>query len=162
MNTNLTLRTAIASVTGARHHRAGRNGQDAAAAWTQDGVAVVVVCDGCSSGASSEVGARLGARLFTQRLGARLAKGASVRERAVWEAVRGEVGEIRWQHGLQGRVPGDGHPRSLDPDAWKQRERDPSRVPGVLAIGGARIQGLPAARRVLQLTSGPVTPTVSA
>jgi hypothetical protein len=93
MNTKPTLRTATASVTGARHHRAGRNGQDAAAAWTQDGMAVVVVCDGCSSGASSEVGARLGARLFAQRLGARLANGACVRERAVWEAVRGEVGE---------------------------------------------------------------------
>ncbi|CAN5583739.1 hypothetical protein BH11MYX1_BH11MYX1_35560 [soil metagenome] len=94
MNTNSQLRTATASVIGARHQRAGRNGQDAAAAWCEDSIAVVVVCDGCSSGASSEVGARLGARLFARRLGARLAKGACVHERSVWEAVRAEVGEL--------------------------------------------------------------------
>jgi serine/threonine protein phosphatase PrpC len=93
MNTKSRLRTGSASVIGARHRRAGRNGQDAAASWTRDGVAVVVVCDGCSSGASSEVGARLGARLFAQRLGTRLAEGACVRERAVWEGVRGEVAQ---------------------------------------------------------------------
>jgi hypothetical protein len=97
MNTNSQLRTSTASVIGARHQRSGRNGQDAAAAWAQGSVAVVVVCDGCSSGGSSEVGARLGARLFAQRLGARLAKaaeGVQVRERSVWEQVRGEVGEL--------------------------------------------------------------------
>lgn len=92
MNTNSRLRTSSASVIGARHRRAGRNGQDAAAAWARGDVAVVVVCDGCSSGGNSEVGARLGARLFAQRLGTRLASGACVRERAVWEAVRREVG----------------------------------------------------------------------
>lgn len=94
MNTNSKLRTTTASVIGARHQRARRNGQDAAAAWAEQSVAVVVVCDGCSSGASSEVGARLGARLFAQRLGARLVEGACVRERAVWEAVRAEVGAL--------------------------------------------------------------------
>jgi len=94
MNTNGKLRTTTASVIGARHQRTGRNGQDAAAAWNEAGVAVVVVCDGCSSGASSEVGARLGARLFAQRLGARLVEGACVHERLVWETVRAEVGAL--------------------------------------------------------------------
>src|SRR5687767_12464475 len=104
----MTIRAAATSVTGARHLRIARNGQDAAVAWFGemrrfDGsdlaagtsvfgardsarsraddsalgdsarssaddsarlrsgdAAVVVVCDGCSSGASSEVGARLG------------------------------------------------------------------------------------------------------
>lgn len=84
-------KTATASVIGARHRRAGRNGQDAAAAWTGDGAAVIVVCDGCSSGASSEVGARLGARLFAHTLGAKLAAGACVRAPASWEAARAAV-----------------------------------------------------------------------
>ena len=51
---------------------------------------------------------------------------------------------------FQQRVPRDGHPRPLDPDARQQRERDPARVPGVLAIGGSR-GGRCAARRVQQL-----------
>lgn len=88
MDTN--SRVASASVIGARHQRAGRNGQDAAIALTGDGIAVAVVCDGCSSGASSEVGARLGARLFAEILLAKLATGC-VRERSVWEEVRAEV-----------------------------------------------------------------------
>jgi Protein phosphatase 2C len=90
MNTN----TAAASVIGARHQRAGRNGQDAAVTWTGEGVAIAVVCDGCSSGKSSEVGARLGAMLFAEKLGARLAAGACVRERSVWEATRAEVASL--------------------------------------------------------------------
>lgn len=59
-----------AAVTGARHLRTGRNGQDAAAAWAAGDAACVVVCDGCGSGASSEVGARLGAQLFVAAVAA--------------------------------------------------------------------------------------------
>jgi hypothetical protein len=90
MNTN----TAAASVIGARHQRAGRNGQDAAVVVTGEGVAIAVVCDGCSSGASSEVGARLGAMVFAQKLRARLEAGECVRERSVWEATRAEVASL--------------------------------------------------------------------
>jgi len=99
MNTNKNVRATSASVTGARHHHAGRNGQDAAATFVgqvvgqsaADTVAVAVVCDGCSSGASSEVGARLGARWFAERLGQALANGADVEDRATWEAARRDV-----------------------------------------------------------------------
>jgi Protein phosphatase 2C len=90
MNTNM----AAASVIGARHQRAGRNGQDAAVVVTGEGVAIAVVCDGCSSGASSEVGARLGAMVFAQKLRARLEAGECVRERSVWEATRAEVAAL--------------------------------------------------------------------
>src|SRR5450755_981775 len=90
MNTN----TAAASVIGARHQRAGRNGQDAAVVVTGKDVAIAVVCDGCSSGASSEVGARLGAMVFAQKLRARLEAGECVRERSVWEATRAEVASL--------------------------------------------------------------------
>jgi len=90
MNTN----AAAASVIGARHQRAGRNGQDAAVVVTGEGVAIAVVCDGCSSGASSEVGARLGAMVFAQKLRGRLEAGECVRERSVWEATRAEVASL--------------------------------------------------------------------
>lgn len=70
-----TIRVGAAAVTGARHLRAARNGQDACATWVGDGAAAVVVCDGCGSARGSEVGAQLGARLFASALGRRLGSG---------------------------------------------------------------------------------------
>jgi len=87
-----TLSLATAAVTGARHRRIERNGQDAVASWLGDGTAAVVVCDGCSAGASSEVGARLGAALWIAALATRLSAGASAMAEATWSAVRGDVG----------------------------------------------------------------------
>lgn len=55
-----------ASVVGRDHARLFRNNQDGVAARLDGGVAVAVVTDGCGSGASSEVGARLGARYLAQ------------------------------------------------------------------------------------------------
>jgi hypothetical protein len=86
-----TLRVASAVVTGARHLRSSRNGQDAAVTLVAGEVAVAVVCDGCSSGASSEVGARLGATLVARALIARLVRGEQPSEPAMWTAVRTEV-----------------------------------------------------------------------
>jgi hypothetical protein len=63
------------SVPGREHLRAGRNNQDAFH-WTLLGDPspglVAVVCDGCSSGRHSEVGAQLGARLAVATLTERL------------------------------------------------------------------------------------------
>ncbi|HSD89286.1 MAG TPA: protein phosphatase 2C domain-containing protein [Kofleriaceae bacterium] len=88
-----TFKTAAAAVLGARHARVARNGQDAVAVWVGAGAsaAVVIVCDGCSSGASSEVGARLGASLFARAVGRRISAGASVADAATWDAARREV-----------------------------------------------------------------------
>jgi hypothetical protein len=86
-------KTATAVVTGSRHLRLARNGQDAAASWRGHHAAAVVVCDGCSSGASSEVGARLGARLAIRALADRLGAGARVADPDLWAAVRAEVRE---------------------------------------------------------------------
>jgi hypothetical protein len=82
-----TIRARAAAVTGARHLRAGRNGQDAAAAWVGEDAAAVVVCDGCSGGPGSEVGARLGARVA---LGA-IARHAHLPWQPLWHAVLGDV-----------------------------------------------------------------------
>jgi hypothetical protein len=89
MNTISDVRAAAAAVTGAHHRRIGRNGQDAAAAWVGDGAGAVVVCDGCSAGPSSEVGARLGAELVIAAAARELAGGA--RPSAIWPAVQDHV-----------------------------------------------------------------------
>jgi hypothetical protein len=81
------MNTITATVTGARHLRVARNGQDAAAAASGPGWAAAVVCDGCSAGVYSEVGARLGAALVVAALARRLASGESVE----WPAVTSEV-----------------------------------------------------------------------
>jgi hypothetical protein len=83
-----TISSACAAVTGARHARGGRNGQDAAAAWAEDGIGAAVVCDGCSAGASSEVGARLGARLIATILRADLRTTPAPQ---VWPVVRARL-----------------------------------------------------------------------
>lgn len=100
-----TIKTAVASVTGARHLRSARNGQDAAAVWREGDAAVVVVCDGCSAGAFSEVGARLGASLFAGAVGAQLRAGRSPQDPTLWNAARSEVARALAE--LLERMPGD-------------------------------------------------------
>jgi hypothetical protein len=101
----MTIKAAAAAVTGARHLRGERNGQDAAQAWSSADVAVAVVCDGCSSGASSEVGARLGAMLFVRSLAARLHAGAVVTSVDTWTSCRADV--VCALADLVERMPGD-------------------------------------------------------
>ncbi len=84
------------TVTGRSHALAGKPNQDAHAWLCRDDVLVAVVCDGCGSGAHSEVGARLGARLCTARLAARLAEGAALDAPALWSGLRDDVlGSLR-------------------------------------------------------------------
>jgi len=121
-----TISVATAAVTGARHLRMMRNGQDAVASYKAGDVAtgdargsergsdfrcvscldgaVVVVADGCGSGASSEVGARLGATLFARAVGARLERGASAVDRRTWEEARAEL--VAALHELVERIAG--------------------------------------------------------
>jgi len=93
--------TITATVTGARHLRVARNGQDAAAAASGPGWAAAVVCDGCSAGAYSEVGARLGAALVVAALSRRLASGEGID----WADVRAEV--VHALAALADRMGGD-------------------------------------------------------
>jgi hypothetical protein len=95
--------TITATVTGARHLRVAKNGQDAAAAASGPGWVAAAVCDGCSAGAFSEVGARLGAALVVAALARRLAAAEVIKEdsaergrasaghASLWADVRGEV-----------------------------------------------------------------------
>lgn len=98
-----TMTARTAAVIGARHQRAARNGQDAAASWVGDGAGAIAVCDGCGSGSSSEVGARLGAQLVVGAIAARLAAGE--RASRIWSAVQAEV--LGALARLAGELPGD-------------------------------------------------------
>jgi hypothetical protein len=102
-----TIKSAAATVIGARHQRAGRNGQDAAYVSVGGAVAiaVAVVCDGCSSGKSSELGARLGAALYARAIESRLLRGEPVTSAATWEAARADV--VGVLASLLERLPGD-------------------------------------------------------
>jgi hypothetical protein len=100
-----TISTASAAVIGARHLRSSRNGQDAAMSWSGADGAAIVVCDGCSGGASSEVGARLGATLFIRALAARIEAGEHVCCPATWAGIRGDVTRVLAE--LLERMPGD-------------------------------------------------------
>lgn len=85
-----------ASIPGREHARLFRNNQDAVAGRVEGGVAVAVVTDGCGSGASSEVGARLGARFLAQTVPAlaqEVGVGPLLAERAV-EALLKWVSEV--------------------------------------------------------------------
>ncbi|MEJ7602317.1 MAG: protein phosphatase 2C domain-containing protein [Kofleriaceae bacterium] len=87
-----TISVATAAVTGARHLRTARNGQDAAQAWTGGRTGAIVVCDGCGAGGSSEVGARLGAQLAIAVVAEQLAAGIPAPD--VWPAVRARVAAV--------------------------------------------------------------------
>jgi hypothetical protein len=80
---------ASAAVTGARHLRVPRNGQDAAATWLGDDCGAIIVCDGCSAGPYSEVGARLASQLVIARLAQRLPTERPLE--AMWTQLRAEV-----------------------------------------------------------------------
>lgn len=79
------------SVTGRSHALAGRCNQDAYAFRADGDRLVAAVCDGCGSGAHSEVGAQLGARLVTGMLLRRLVEGAALDDAALWDALRLDV-----------------------------------------------------------------------
>src|SRR5262249_45180233 len=73
------------------HALSGKANQDAYAWAVQGDVLVAAVCDGCGSSAHSEVGAWIGVRLCTALLARRLAGGAALDERTLWDALREDV-----------------------------------------------------------------------
>ncbi|APR78190.1 Serine phosphatase RsbU, regulator of sigma subunit protein [Minicystis rosea] len=79
------------SVTGRSHVLAGRGNQDAYAIRNDGDRIVAVVCDGCGSGAHSEVGAALGARMVTALLMRRLAEGADLDDGALFSSLGDDV-----------------------------------------------------------------------
>jgi len=78
---------AAGSVIGRDHQLAGRNNQDAYAWAYLEHALLAVVCDGCSSGKHSEVGAQLGARLVV----AALTRALSGPALSFWQQVRHDV-----------------------------------------------------------------------
>jgi hypothetical protein len=79
--------TALGSVIGSAHRRAGRNGQDAGVIARRDDTLVAVVTDGCGSARHSEVGAKLGAQIVAREVLARCASPFD------WTAIAASVAE---------------------------------------------------------------------
>lgn len=87
---------AAGSVVGREHRLRQQNGHDAHAilTGTHQGPIIAVACDGCGSGAHSEVGAKLGCRLIAQSLQEQVAShalGLIEDPRMVFERVRLDV-----------------------------------------------------------------------
>lgn len=59
---------ASGSIVGRRHRHIYQNNQDAYDCITNEDATIAVVCDGCSGGKHSEVGAKLGAKLIIQEI----------------------------------------------------------------------------------------------
>ena len=79
------------SVSGRSHLLAGKGNQDAYHWSVEERSLVAVVCDGCGSGAQSEVGAAIGARLVVAEATRAIALGGAVDSAALWEQVRANV-----------------------------------------------------------------------
>ena len=79
------------SVSGRSHVLAGKGNQDAYHWSVEENSLVAVVCDGCGSGAQSEVGAAIGARLLVAEVSRAIALGGAVDSAALWEEVRVNV-----------------------------------------------------------------------
>lgn len=77
------------SVIGREHLRIGQNNQDAYCGVCSEACAIAVVCDGCGSGAHSEVGAKIGARLAVEAIAAR-AKQTAIDD-SFWQEVQQDL-----------------------------------------------------------------------
>ncbi|KYF80071.1 hypothetical protein BE17_14640 [Sorangium cellulosum] len=84
----LLFQIAGGTVAGTDHLAVGRPNQDACAYRSEGGCLAAVVCDGCGSGARSEVGAALGARLVTEQVLGALRRGGDIESPETWEEVR--------------------------------------------------------------------------
>lgn len=79
------------SVPGRSHLLAGKCNQDAFHWAVEERSLVAVVCDGCGSGAESEVGAAIGARLMVAEVGRAIALGGDLDSFDLWDGVRRSV-----------------------------------------------------------------------
>jgi hypothetical protein len=75
------------SVTGRSHLRVGKNNQDAYYGVCLEDYSIAVVCDGCGSGNSSEVGAKIGAKLVVSAI-SKMLKDHRLPSKEFWEEVR--------------------------------------------------------------------------
>ena len=100
------------SVSGRDHRHALRDGQDGVGQLAAAGITAVVVTDGCSSGRTSEVGARLGAAWLVELLSRRFAAGDPAEAarhvtRALVRRLRVVARSMSARGGIDPRVVGD-------------------------------------------------------
>lgn len=91
MSFNDRFEIAGGSVPGRSHLLAGKPNQDSFDWTVEEQSLVAVVCDGCGSGAESEVGAALGARLIVAEVAGAIELGGDLDSPALWDEVRRSV-----------------------------------------------------------------------
>ena len=82
---------AFASVTGRDHIQTGKNNQDAFYYISNKMATVAVVCDGCSSGNHSEVGAKVGAKVIAEVITLSIQKGGVKIDAEFWQQVQDAI-----------------------------------------------------------------------
>lgn len=82
---------AVGSIQGREHLRLAKNNQDAYHTLSNEQYTIAVVCDGCSSGQHSEVGAQIGARLLVDRLAQALSKQLTTENQTIPQAILEQV-----------------------------------------------------------------------
>jgi hypothetical protein len=110
------FRVAIGGVSGRDHRRAHRDGQDGYAMVQATDLTAAIVTDGCSSGRSSEVGARLGAFWLAALIARTFALHAHEAEEAAHEVTSGLVLQLRATAGAF--AAGDAIDPSVVHDLW--------------------------------------------
>ncbi|MDJ0703684.1 MAG: protein phosphatase 2C domain-containing protein [Leptolyngbyaceae cyanobacterium MO_188.B28] len=82
---------AAGSILGRDHLRVGKNNQDAFSWISREHVTLAIVCDGCGSGAASEVGAQIGAQLIIEAIAQQLEVFDSIATADFWRTLHQEV-----------------------------------------------------------------------
>jgi hypothetical protein len=82
---------ASGSVIGREHLRVGKNNQDAYGWRVTETSTIAVVCDGCSSGKHSEVGAKLGTRMIVETIQRVVDGGLDLTEEQVWQSIQHQL-----------------------------------------------------------------------
>ncbi len=87
-NLAIQFQYATGSIIGRNHILVGKNNQDAYRVVSREQFIVAIVCDGCSAGRHSEVGAKIGVRMISEEIAALLEGGLTISEPEFWHRLK--------------------------------------------------------------------------
>ncbi len=87
-NLAIQFQCATGSIIGRNHVLVSKNNQDAYRIMLREQFIVAIVCDGCSAGMHSEVGAKMGVRMISEEIGDLLDRGLTISEPEFWNRLK--------------------------------------------------------------------------
>lgn len=87
-NLAIQFQCATGSIIGRNHLLVGKNNQDAYRVMLREQFIVAIVCDGCSAGMHSEVGAKIGVRMISEEVADLLDGGSAISLPEFWEQLK--------------------------------------------------------------------------